>query len=79
MSYGLTPSQINYAEPAQWRQMVRQALDDTRVATPGFLAEDMSSTQTVTVQIAIQERVRPASGKAQWWDIPPITNVPVAT
>jgi hypothetical protein len=75
---GLTPSQLNYAEPSQWRQIVRQALDDVRCASPGFLVEDMSTTtQTVTVQVAIQERVRPASGPAQWWDVPPITNVPV--
>jgi hypothetical protein len=75
---GLTPSQINSAEPAQWRQIVRQSLDDTRCASPAFLAEDMNSAkQTVTVQIAIQERVRPANGKAQWWDVPPIVNVPI--
>lgn len=76
---GLTPSQINYAEPAQWRQLVRQALDDTRCATPAFLVEDMNTTaQTVTVQIALQERVRTAKA-VQWWDIPPITNVPIVT
>lgn len=74
---GLTPSQINATELTQWRQMIKQALDDTRCAAPGFLVSDMSSKQTVTVQIAIQERVRPASGKAQWWDVPPIVNVPV--
>lgn len=34
-------------------------------------------TQTVTAQIAIQERVRPASGPAQWLDVPAIVNVPV--
>jgi hypothetical protein len=33
--------------------------------------------QTVTVQIAIQERVRPPAGPAQWWDVPPIVNVPI--
>jgi len=57
---------------------VKQALDDTRCATPAFLAEDLNaSQQTVTVQIAIQERVRPANGAAQWWDVPPIVNVPI--
>jgi hypothetical protein len=74
---GLSPAQVNYAEPAQWRQIVRQALDDTRCASAAFLVEDVSAQQTVTVQIAIQERVRPASGKAQWWDVPPIVNVPI--
>ena len=75
---GLTPSQLNSAEPAQWRQFIRQSQDDLRCATPAFLVKDVDVvTQTVTVQIAIQERVRPASGPAQWWDIPPIINVPI--
>jgi hypothetical protein len=74
----LTPSQLNRAESAQWKQIVTQALADTRVATPAFLVEDMDqATQTVTVQIAIQERVRPPQGAAQWWDLPPIGRVPV--
>lgn len=72
----LTPTQVNYAESAQWKQSIRQALADTRCASPAFLTDDISTDQTVTVQIAIQERVR-TSGGAQWWDIPPITNVPV--
>lgn len=76
-SPGLSPSQNNYAEPAQWRQIVRQSGEDLRCASPGFLVEDMAANQTVTVQIAIQERVRPASGPAQWMDIPPITSVPI--
>jgi hypothetical protein len=73
----LTPSQLNSADPAQWKQLVKQALMDTRCATPAFLAEDMDYTaQTVTVQVAIQERVRTPNG-AQWWDIPPIVHVPI--
>lgn len=76
---GLTPAQLNYAEPTQWRQTIRQALDDTRCATTAFLAEDMDAAkQTVTVQIAIQERVRTRNA-AQWWDVPPIVNVPIVT
>jgi hypothetical protein len=74
---GLTPSQLNYAGSAQWRMAIRQALADTRCASPAFLVEDMNTTeQTVTVQIAIQERVRVPAGQ-QWWDIPPIVHVPV--
>ena len=77
-TFGLTPAQINQAAPAQWRQIIRQALADTRCATPAFLVEDMDAVhQTVTVQIAIQERVRPPAGPAQWWDVPPIVNVPI--
>ena len=79
-AFGLTPAQVNAAPSAQWRQMIRQALTDTRCATPAFLVEDMGATtapQTVKVQIAIQERVRPPQGPAQWWDVPPIVNVPI--
>lgn len=73
----LTPSQLNYAESAQWKQFIRQALADTRCATAAFLADDLDpSKQTVTVQIAIQERVRVPKGQ-QWWDVPPIVNVPI--
>lgn len=76
MTQTLTPSQLNYSEAAQWRQIVRQAFDDARCAAPAFLVADMAANQTVTAQIAIQERVR-TSGGAQWWDVPPIVNVPV--
>jgi len=33
-------------------------------------------TQTVTVQLALQERVRTATG-LEWWDVPPIVFVPI--
>lgn len=71
-----TPSQFNYDQAAQWKQIVRSALADLRCATPAFLVEDMGTDQTVSVQIAIQERVAAVSG-AQWWDIAPIFKVPV--
>ncbi len=74
---GLTPSQLNYAESAQWKQAIRQAGAELRCASPAFMVEDLDpATQTVTVQIAIQERVRTPTG-AEDWDIPPITNVPI--
>lgn len=73
----LSPAQVNMAESEQWKQIIRQALSDTRCATPAFLTEDFDTTEeTVTVQIAIQERVRTVQG-AKWYDIPPITHVPV--
>jgi hypothetical protein len=75
--YALTPSQVIAAQSEQWKQIVRQSLADTRCASPAFLTEDLDPvTQTVTVQIAIQERVRTATGP-QWWDISPIIKVPV--
>lgn len=73
----LTPFQINYAETEQWKLVVKQAMSDARVATPAFLTADMDAvTQTVMVQIAIQERVQLSTGQ-QWWDLPPIIKVPV--
>jgi hypothetical protein len=73
----LLPTQLIASDSAQWRQIIKQHLDDTRVSTPAFLVEDMDqSMQTVTVQVAIQERVRTDKG-AKWFDVPPIGMVPV--
>jgi hypothetical protein len=73
----LTPSQLNASESAQWRDIIRRAGADLRVATPAYLAEDMDTdTQTVTVQIVIQERVRTLTGP-QWVSINPIHLVPI--
>ena len=73
----LTPSQVNRAEPAQWRQLIRQELADLRVSSTAYLVGDMDAVhQTVTVQIAQRERVRTNAGP-KWVAIPPITNVPV--
>lgn len=68
---------MNAAQSAQWKQVIRQALEDARCASPAFMTEDMDTvTQTVTVQIAIQERVKTSKG-ARWWDVGPIFKVPV--
>lgn len=73
----LTPGQVNWAQSEQWRQIARQLSVDIRSASPAFLTEDMDvGKQTVTVQLALQERVRTATG-LQWWDVPPIVFVPV--
>lgn len=73
----LTPSQVNWAQTEQWKLLLRQALAETRCATPAFAAEDMDPvSQTVTVQIALQERVRTNTGPA-WMDVPPIIMVPI--
>ena len=91
--YALTPGQIIAAQSAQWRELLRGALADTRCACPGFLTEDLNADkQTVTVQLAIQERVRvvlqaakaaaaggPPPKVLQWWDVPPIVHVPIMT
>ena len=91
--YALTPGQVIAAQSAQWRELLRGALADTRCACPGFLTDDLNSNeQTVTVQLAIQERVRvvpqatsatttsgPPPKVLQWWDVPPIVHVPIMT
>lgn len=73
---GLSPSQLNYADSEQWKQIVYAALNDTRCGTPAFLVSDMAANQTVTAQIAIQERARVPAGQ-RWYDVPPIGGVPV--
>ncbi len=73
----LTPSQVISAESAQWRALLRQAAFDLRVHSPAFLLEDMDpDEQTVTVQLAVQERVRTLKGP-KWYDVAPIFKVPV--
>lgn len=73
----LSLAQLNYADTAQWKLLIKQAMADARMASPAFLTEDMpAGAQTVTVQIAQQERVKVPTGSA-WWDVLPIVNVPV--
>jgi hypothetical protein len=73
----LTPFQLNYADTEQWKLVMRQGLADARVATPAFLTQDMDAvTQTVTVQVALQELVQLQTGQ-EWWDVPPIIKVPI--
>jgi phage baseplate assembly protein gpV len=73
----VTPAQFNASDMAQWLQSLKQFSADLRCATAAFAAEDMDHvTQTVKVQIALQERVQTATG-LQWWDVQPIVMVPV--
>lgn len=73
----LTPAQIFRSQSVQWRELMSQISQNIRVAIPAFLVNDMDiETQTVTVQIAIQEQMRTNDGP-QWWDAPPILYVPV--
>jgi len=73
----LSPSQVNRAPSAQWKQIIKHALMDARFSSPAFLEEDMDAQkQTVTVRIALQEQVRTNTGP-QWWDVPPIILVPI--
>jgi len=72
----LTPSQLNYAETAQWKEILNQAISDLRVSIPAIVQSFDASTQTVSVQIAIREVVRTPSGP-QNIAISPIYNVPV--
>jgi len=74
----LSPAQVNQVEFSQWRQAVKDALNDTRCATVAFVAPNGfdAATQTVSVQIALQERVRTTAGP-KWIPIVPINRVPL--
>jgi hypothetical protein len=73
----MSPEQLNGSSAAQWLTLLKQFGADLRCSTVAFAAEDMDPvTQTVTVQIAIQERVQRPAG-AVWWDVQPIVMVPV--
>lgn len=74
----LNPQQLVRAQSAQWRQIVKQALTDTRCASPAYAVADMDPvTQTVKVQIAIKERSQDSTGKVTDVAIIPIKMVPV--
>lgn len=53
----LSPVQVNASQSAQFRQIIRQFGTDLRVSIPAILTKDIDPvTQTVSVQIAIQEK-----------------------
>lgn len=72
----LSPEQLTFAETAQWKTILRQALVDLRVCIPAIVQSFDPQTQVVSVQVAINELIRFPTG-AQWRSIPPINNVPV--
>jgi hypothetical protein len=75
--FSLTAAQVNRDQSAQFLQLIKQAMAKARVAIPAFLTDDMDpATQTVTVQIAIQELVRTTNGPA-YMDVPPVVFVPI--
>ena len=54
----MSPLQVNASQPSQFRQIVRQHGADLRVSIPAMLTSDIDPiTQTVSVQIAVQELV----------------------
>lgn len=72
----LTPAQLNYAETAQWKDILRQAITDLRVSIPAIVTDFDPVKQVVGVEIAIREVVRTPSGPVDT-AIAPIYNVPV--
>jgi hypothetical protein len=72
----LTPSQLNYSESAQWKQILQQALNDLRCAAPAVVQSFDPDTQTVTVQILMSELVKNPNGPV-WTAIYPIALVPI--
>lgn len=75
----LTPAQLNYADTAMWKEILRQSLADLRVSIPAIVesVDYSKNPPVVTAQIAIKELVKMPSGP-QWTDIYPISNVPIA-
>jgi Phage protein Gp138 N-terminal domain len=74
----LTPLQLVFAESAQWKAILRQALTDLRCAAPAIVQSFDPDTQTVAVQIAMSELVKNPNGP-QWTPIGPIYKVPICT
>jgi hypothetical protein len=72
----LTPDQLNFADTAMWKTILREALTNLRVAIPAIVQSFDAVAQTVAVQIAIREVVRTTNGP-QSTAINPIFNVPI--
>jgi hypothetical protein len=72
----LTPSQLNSAESAQWKTILKQALYELRVAAPAIVQSFDAATQTVSVQVAVSELIKTNSSPV-WTQIPPINKVPI--
>ena len=72
----LTPAQLNFAQTAQWKEILKQALTDLRVAIPAVVTDFDPVKQVVGVEVAIREIVRTPNGP-QNVTIAPIYNVPV--
>lgn len=72
----MTPAQVTAAQTAQWKDILRQAVADLRVAIPGIVKSFDASKQTAVVQIAIRERVRQLDGPLDV-AIAPLQDVPV--
>jgi hypothetical protein len=79
----LSPQQANAAETAQWKEIIRQANADLRVAIPGIIQSFDPIRQLAVVQIALRENVRTVinttTGVTAWRDtaIKPLQDVPV--
>ena len=79
----LSPQQAHSADTAQWKQAIRQALCDLRVAVPGIIQSFDPAKQLAVVQIALRENVRTVvdktTGVTAWRDttIEPLQDVPV--
>lgn len=72
----LTPSQLNFADTAMWKEILRQALTDLRVSIPAIVQSFDAATQCVAVKPAIREVVRTPTGPENT-EIAPIYNVPL--
>jgi hypothetical protein len=72
----LTPSQLTHSQNAYFKELVRHALIDTRVAIPAIVQDFDPNTQTCTVTIAIREVVRTNTGPKNV-AISPIQKIPV--
>ena len=71
----LTPDQLNYADSAPFKSIIKKALTNLRCGAPGII-QAFDPVKGATVQIAITEIVKTAKG-AMPVQLPLIYNVPV--
>lgn len=76
-STNLTPAMRAAAQTDQWREPIRQALFDLRVAIPGTILSFDAVAQTAVVQIALREKIWAPHAGTTDVAIAPLQDVPV--
>lgn len=67
----------NNNEDEMYRRMGEAWANNLRVAMPGIIDSFDASTQTVTVQPTLRERIRNEDGSQSWVELPLLVDVPI--
>lgn len=67
-----------YSSEEEYHRVNADAIkNDLRVSCPGIIQSFDADTQTVTVQLALREKMKTLDDKEEWVQIPPLLDVPI--